>query len=736
MDNHELENKIIEILKSSSNSVTKKNYIDLNNIIDNPDFDINHINHKGNNILLELLEQFIEKEEASHDEINKFIHIFDYLIDLGADLYYVNPENGMSVFWMVWRFGHRFEDNENATKFSEKILKLDPEHVNLSPPSSKSSTSSTSSTPPILSLSQLRLDVDFIIPIPKIAYSMNRVDYFNMFVLFEEVNGMIYKKCKVKKLFLKKIGYNLFSLKYENTYNDDDPPIIYFSLQDNKIYFQMKKYNITLFYAFLIITSKIENYKCYVYVFDNLFDNSLDSGDLDLFLKKINTFLFSPILSILEKDNKSFLNFLIKNNKIFKKDSVNSNSIYLTTNGNNTITKHKSNIYDIDNIKDIDFESIYESDLLDGYFKKIYFYFYSKDIRLDLFDELIKTLKCSNSLKKRKPIIDRTMKHKPLSYDIKRKSLDDFTRKKSKKGKNYTSSNTPIHKMTHTFNNENINIGLLIITAHGGIPVNVSTSNEITIPLKRLPVRNTKLYYKNITIPGYNNLLNRLTNINPASYNSEENDYEFHGDSIGTTDINSQPEKFVYPISLRHYRNIIEKCFKKTPLNFENLFYSCGNKIIKKNYDNFTKSLVREQDKKEIDLSKLNKTIKGPIDTIIDKILSIENELDNAKIIFMVFNNSTKTFKRYDLMDEKVIKRLFFHNEELATKLLSQMSKKRMRLSLLVKLALTYTYDSIGLESLYVYDVSCHYYMDTALKTSTLDEIDEIIQNLPPNIGR
>jgi hypothetical protein len=732
MDNRILENKIIEILKSSSKSVTTKDYKDLNRIIDNPDFDIHYINHKGNNILLELLEQIIEKEEVNDDEINKFIHIFNYLIDLGADLYYVNPENGMSVFWMVWRFGHRFEDIENATVFSEKILKLDPEHVNLSPPSSLSSTSS--STPsPIISLSQLQLHVDFIIPIPKITDSNSHVDYFNMFVLFEEVNGMIYKKWKVKKLFLKKIGYNLFSLKYENTYNEDKPSIIYFSLQDNKIYFQMKKYNITLFYAFLIITSKIENYKCYVYIFDNLFDNSLDIGDLNLFLKKINTFLFSPILSIIEKDNKSFLNFLIKNNKIFKKDIDNSNSIYLTTNGNNVISNNKSNIYDIDNIKDIDFKSIYESDLLDGYFKKIYFYFYSKDIHLDLFDELMKTLKCSNSLKKRKPIIDRTMKHKPLSYDIKRKSLDDFTRKKRKK---YTSSNTPIHKMSHTFNNENINIGLLIITAHGGIPVNVSASNEITIPLKRLPVRNTKLYYKNITIPGYNNLLNRLTKINPASYNSEENDYEFHGDSVGTTDINSQPEKIVYPISLRHYRNIIEKCFKKTPLNFENLFYSCGNKIIKKNYENLTKSLVREQDKKDIDLSKLNKTIKGPIDTIIDKILSIENELDNAKIIFMVFNNSTKTFKRYDLMDEKVIKRLFFHNEELATKLLSQMSKKRMMLSLLVKLALTYSYDSIGLESLYVYDVSCHYYMDTALKTSTLDEIDEIIQNLPPNIGR
>jgi len=738
MDNRELEIKIIEILESSSKSITTKDYKDLNNIVDNPDFDIHYINDKGNNILLELLEQINEKEEINDDEINKFIHIFDYLIKLGADLYYVNLENGMTVFWNVWRFGHRFEDNENATEFSEKILKLEPESIHSSPPTPSPTPPITPpitppTPPPILSLSQLGLDVDFIIPISKITDSNSRVDYFNMFLLFEELNEIIYKKCKVKKLFLRKIGYNLFSLKYKNTYNEIDPHIIYFSLHDNKIYFQMNKYNIILFYAFLIITSKIENYKCYVYVFDNLSTCSLNNTDLQLFLKKINTFLFSPILSIILKENKPFLDFLIKNNKIFKKDIDNGNSIYLTTNGNNAISTNKSNIYEIDNPKDISLEIIYETELLDDYFKKIYFYFYSKDVHLDSFDELIKRLKCGKSLKKRKPIIDRTMKHKPLSYDIKRKSLDDFTRKKSK---NYTSSKTPIHKMTHTFNNENINIGLLIITAHGGIPVNVSASNEITIPLKRLPVGDTKLYYKSLTIPGYYTISMPENNINPASYNSEENDYEYHGDSIISSDVNSQVDKYLYRITNRHYRNIFEKCFKKNPLKFENLFYSCGNKIIKKYYSDVTKSLLRHQDKKEIDLSKLNKTIKGPIDTIIDKMLSIGNERNNSKIIFMVFNNSTKEFKRYDLMDENVIKRLFFHNEKLATKLLSQMSNNNIMLSVLIELVSTYTYNFIGLQSLYVYDVSCHNYMDTALKTSTLDKIDEIIEHLPLNIGR
>jgi hypothetical protein len=64
------------------------------------------------------------------------------------------------------------------------------------------------------------------------------------------------------------------------------------------------------------------------------------------------------------------------------------------------------------------------------------------------------------------------------------------------------------------------------------------------------------------------------------------------------SDVNSQVDKYLYRITNRHYRNIFEKCFKKNPLKFENLFYSCGNKIIKKYYSNATKSLLRHQDKK------------------------------------------------------------------------------------------------------------------------------------------
>ena len=107
----------------------------------------------------------------------------------------------------------------------------------------------------------------------------------------------------------------------------------------------------------------------------------------------------------------------------------------------------------------------------------------------------------------------------------------------------------------------------------------------------------------------------------------------------------------------------------------------------------------------------------------------------------MVFNNSTKQFKRYDLMDENVIRTSFFNNKDLAEILLLQISRKVMWLSLLIELVLTYTYHSKGLESLYVYDASCQYYMKpqdmvTELTPATLNKIDEIIEQLPPNVGR
>jgi hypothetical protein len=107
-----------------------------------------------------------------------------------------------------------------------------------------------------------------------------------------------------------------------------------------------------------------------------------------------------------------------------------------------------------------------------------------------------------------------------------------------------------------------------------------------------------------------------------------------------------------HKITLAHYRNIFERCFKKNPLKFYEIFYSCGNKIINK-YLRGIKSNLRPHDKKEIDYSKLNKTTgPGPIHTILDKILMLgSDKKENTKITLIVFNNSSKKFEKYNLSD-------------------------------------------------------------------------------------
>jgi hypothetical protein len=99
-----------------------------------------------------------------------------------------------------------------------------------------------------------------IIPVPITHDSSINID--DMYLTFEEINNKIYTRCKTKYIFLKKIGLNMFSLEIKYTGSPNNY-IIYFSLQDNKIYFQpymSNKSDILLYYIFLKITSVLINY--------------------------------------------------------------------------------------------------------------------------------------------------------------------------------------------------------------------------------------------------------------------------------------------------------------------------------------------------------------------------------------------------------------------------------------------------------------------------------------------
>jgi hypothetical protein len=581
------------------------------------------------------------------------------------------------------------------------------------------------------------------IPIP-IKHGVS-INIYDMYVLFEIINKMIYTRCKTKNIFLKQTGYHIFSLEIKYKYDEKTNNIIYFSLKDNNIYFQIYKYDFLLYYIFLKITSVLINYKTYVYVYNN----SQSYITLFTIINIISNNNLSPIYSILNKSNKQYFDYLIENNIILKKNISDGNNIHITTlTPNDSITLDPSNKYIIDNKDDLHILKIYKKTIIESYLminKNINIFFNTENMILD---DSIKTqierMPCQS--KRKKIRLSKTHKHKPLSFEKfqkKHKSLGSITRKK--RSTNTTSLRTTSlrnSRVIPSFNNTNINIGLLVVSVHGGIIIQERADNVLQLPVVNIPVRDTKLYYKSITLPGYYNYFLPEKEDVKRSFNSEENDYEYVGDSL-LSDIESVSEGRIgttnnrhYEITLGHYRNIFERCFKKNPLKFYEIFYSCGNKIINK----FLRGMktktpnLRPQDKKIIDYSKLNKTKgPGPINTILDKVLEFGSKMnENTKITFIVFNNSSKQFERYNLSDVNVLTKIFGKELKTLALIMRIKMKAKFQLSSLIEMVLTYKY---GLDSLYVYDTSCSSY-DSGVAMHRMNDINRLIDELPNNIGR
>jgi hypothetical protein len=432
---------------------------------------------------------------------------------------------------------------------------------------------------------------------------------------------------------------------------------------------------------------------------------------------------------------------------------------------NNSITLKSTNKYVLDNTEDLGFLKMYNKTITNSYLienKSVNVFFNIEGLNLDeLLDELIRDIRCKS--KRKKIRLSNTQKHKPLSFEKKRRSFKSATNSITRKIKsnNFASITRRINSQKipferpvdiPVFNKQDINIGLLIVNAHGNISIKTTPENKIHLQIVDIPVGPTKLYYKSITLPGYENYFQTEIQDIKRSFNSEENDYEYAGDSLLSEirSVSHEQNDNYHDITNSHYRNIFEKCFKKNPLTFDKIFYSCGNKIINKYLRSRMKHypILRKQDKKKIDYSKLNKsTGPGPINIILDKMLSVGADMkENLKIIFIVYNNSTKQFVRYNLsfiiltddVDNTQLKTIITlddYNTNLKFALIKFKNRGYINLSSVIELVLNYKY---GLKSLYVYDTSCsNYYPAHRDKIDDrLDEIDEMIDALPDTIGK
>ena len=158
----------------------------------------------------------------------------------------------------------------------------------------------------------------------------------------------------------------MFSLEIKYKYDETTNNIIYFSLKDNNIYFQIYKYDFLLYYIFLKITSVLINYNTYVYVYNN----SQSYITLFTIINIISNNNLSPIYSILNKSNKQYFDYLIENNIILKKNISNGNNIHITTLiPNDSIMLDPSNKYIIDNKDDLHILKIYKKNIIEEYLK-------------------------------------------------------------------------------------------------------------------------------------------------------------------------------------------------------------------------------------------------------------------------------------------------------------------------------------------------------------------------------
>ena len=298
----------------------------------------------------------------------------------------------------------------------------------------------------------------------------------------------------------------------------------------------------------------------------------------------------------------------------------------------------------------------------------------------------------------------------------------EFLKKRSKTiNSKRTLSNYSLHDYS---------IGLLMITVHGNIPIYSNSKNEIIIDIIDIPEQLSNVYYKLTTKCGFVSYRSRLE---MSSENSEYN--EFVGDSYDSDMLDD------LSITLKHRRNVYEKCFKKHTLDFYNYFDNCLQKLNKEylkkiKNDKTNKYFIRDSNDESYELDRaINQLEKGKkIKKIINKNLSSNFDRDN-KLIFILYNTKNNKYERYNLFKFEDVNKLFSGiDDEIFMNYKFKLESENTTLQEIIGLL-----SLLHLDHLYIYDDSCSsYILPEKFKTypNINKIIDNIIDNLPEDIGR
>jgi hypothetical protein len=194
-------------------------------------------------------------------------------------------------------------------------------------------------------------------------------------------------------------------------------------------------------------------------------------------------------------------------------------------------------------------------------------------------------------------------------------------------------------------------------------------------------------------------------------------------------------------ITLKHRRNVYEKCFKKHTLDFYNYFDNClkklNNEYLKEiKNDKTEKYFIRDSKDESYELDRaINQLENGKrVNKIINKNLSSNFDRDN-KLIFILYNTRKNKYERYNLFKFEDVNKLFSGiDAEIFINYKFKLESENTTLQEVIGLL-----SLLHLDHLYIYDDSCSsYILPEQIKTypNINRIIDNIIDELPENIGR
>lgn len=305
-----------------------------------------------------------------------------------------------------------------------------------------------------------------------------------------------------------------------------------------------------------------------------------------------------------------------------------------------------------------------------------------------------------------------------------------------------------------------VNIGVLIITMHGGIPYKQQRLGNFYSLFSIQENKFPNVYYRSSTKIGLYSFASNPSHYSPdvSPNNDSDDEYEYLNSSnlskITTLQaIQSSSIRF----SHKNKRNIYEKCFKQThnKLKFYKYFFNCGLNFLGKynkamaNYseDDGTK-IITVYDEKHDKKRFLEDIIdNGKVDYLINKTYSVEyNKLDGTrdnihKVTFIFYNTSTKRYQKYNLIDEDDFNKYCqdFGINTTSRIILKYMSdiKNTNSFKTIILMQIMYILSFLNLKYLYIYDDSCSsydidpelikYYTEIAEPRMTISEIDKEI---------